>query len=495
MAKETSSKTFKNLVGSPIGIIAEFIVSRIANKVAYEPLKHFFKEIQTGKTPPMSNPEYYSSNDIEWIKPSDIGKDMIISGSAYISNKAVVERKATIYKPDTVLFNCIGNLGRLGILKKQASSNQQITGILFIETVLPEFVYYYFLPREVEFYKQSSQTTLPIINQKGLGNLDFICPDISLQKEIVRYLDYCKRCLDEVIYPTNSNFDLGIDILDFSTRTFNAYYAQRSLLMEYEFQLNQLEYLNQAILQEAVQGKLVKQDPKDEPAIELFKRIKAEKEKSGKREKPLSPIRPEDIPFEIPENWVWCKLGELFEIVRGSSPRPKGDPRYFSKVRTEYHWITIADFAKHSILNNLKDTSQFLTKEGSKHSRKVTSNDLLIAASGVGSVGKSSELGITGFIYDGIMAIKNIPNQTLITYLAFYLKVKELEIYSIATGANWLNINTELLRNYLLPLPSISEQKRIVVEIEKQLAKTKQLKENIIANQQATEHLLKALLH
>ena len=76
-------------------------------------------------------------------------------------------------------------------------------------------------------------------------------------------------------------------------------------------QLTQLENLNQAILQEAVQGKLVPQDPKDEPASELLKRIKAEKAKSGKKEKPLPPIKPEDIPFEIPENWEWCRLGEI----------------------------------------------------------------------------------------------------------------------------------------------------------------------------------------
>jgi hypothetical protein len=75
----------------------------------------------------------------------------------------------------------------------------------------------------------------------------------------------------------------------------------------------------------------------------------------------------------------------------------------------------------------------------------VTSNDLLIAASGVGSVGKSSKLGITGFIYDGLMAIKNINNEITKLYISSYLKVKELDIYSIASGANWLNINTEIL--------------------------------------------------
>ena len=89
---------------------------------------------------------------------------------------------------------------------------------------------------------------------------------------------------------------------------------------ELSFQLTQLENLNQAILQEAVQGKLVPQDPNDEPAGELLKRIKAEKEKSGKKEKPLPLIKPEEIPFEIPESWVWCRLGEIAYVTSGSTP-------------------------------------------------------------------------------------------------------------------------------------------------------------------------------
>src|SRR5690606_14125294 len=86
------------------------------------------------------------------------------------------------------------------------------------------------------------------------------------------------------------------------------------------FQLTQLENLNQAILQEAIQGKLVAQYPDDEPASELLKRIKAEKALSGKKEKALPPIKPEEIPFNIPESWVWCRLGEIAYVTSGSTP-------------------------------------------------------------------------------------------------------------------------------------------------------------------------------
>lgn len=258
-------------------------------------------------------------------------------------------------------------------------------------------------------------------------------------------------------------------------------------------QLTQLENLNQAILQEAVQGKLVNQDQKDEPASELLKRIKAEKAKSGKKEKPLPPIKPEEIPFEIPENWVWCRLGELFDIERGSSPRPKGDPRYFSKVKTPFHWITISDMTAYAQDKPLSDTREFLTELGTKHSRYVTTKDIIIVASG--SAGRTSLLGIEGYIYDGLMSVKNIPDESMKHFLFYLFKIFEANMMKLATGATWQNINTDILKNQPVPVPPLSEQKRIVAEIEKQLAKTKQLKEHIIANQQATEQLLKALLH
>lgn len=267
-----------------------------------------------------------------------------------------------------------------------------------------------------------------------------------------------------------------------------------NLYTELSTQLDLVKQLRQSFLREAIQGKLVAQNPTDGNGKDLMEKIKAEKAKSGKKEKPLQAIKKEEIPFDIPENWVWCKLGELFEIVRGSSPRPKGDPRYFSKERTNFHWVTIADFAKYSVLNKLKDTSQFLTEEGSKQSRKVSPSDLLIASSGVGSVGKSSELSITGYIYDGLMAIKNILNQTLISYLAYYLKVKELEIYSIATGANWLNINTDLLKNYTLPLPPLSEQQRIVEKLDELMRMCDELEQSIKASQGQNEKLLHQVL-
>lgn len=496
MAKKTSSITFKDLVNSPIGIITEYIVDKLALEIGYKPLRNFISEIQTGKTPPMSNPEYYSSKDMEWIKPSDIGFEKYITGSDWISNIAVKENKATIYKPNTILIICIGGgIGRLGIVNKHCSSNQQITGILFKENIVAEFAYYFFLSRYKIFEENSSKSTLPIINQKGLGNLDFICPKEDIQKEIVRFLDYCKECLDEEIYPKKTAWNLSKEILDFANRTFKAYYTQKELLKEYKNQLTLIENLNQAILQEAVQGKLVPQDPNDEPASQLLERIKAEKAKTGKKEKPLPPIKPEEIPFEIPKNWVWCRLGEVINFTSGNNFESTD---FFKGNGVKCIKITNAG------VGQIIETDDVLPFEFlEKHSQFIVNEGDLILALTRPYISTGLKISICPPSYHKSLLNQRVavirPISGLISSFLFQFLSSSiiLKIYQDKFDGQGQqpNLKKEDVTNLFFPLPPLSEQQRIVAEIEKQLGKTKELKAHIIANQQATEQLLKALLH
>lgn len=256
------------------------------------------------------------------------------------------------------------------------------------------------------------------------------------------------------------------------------------------YQLTQLENLNQAILQEAVQGKLVAQDPKDEPASELLKRIKAEKAKSGKKEKPLPPIKPEEIPFEIPENWVWCRLGDVCEI----NPRNKVDDEL------DAGFIPMPMVSQ---LFGIKPTYEVrkwgAIKTGFTH---FANNDVVVAK--ITPCFENSKAGIISDLPNGIGAgsteLNVLRGNQYVLPEYIYAFVKRIDFLKngerIMKGvAGQQRVPTEYFYNTLIPLPPLSEQKRIVAEIEKQFALTKQLKEHIIANQQATEQLLKALLH
>jgi type I restriction enzyme S subunit len=249
-------------------------------------------------------------------------------------------------------------------------------------------------------------------------------------------------------------------------------------------QLTQLENLNQAILQEAVQGKLVMQDPKDEPASELLKRIKAEKAKSGKKEKPSPTIKLEEIPFEIPENWVWCRLGEICTKI-GSGSTPKGSN--YSNSGKPFFRSQNCKSVDEDWFDSISD--DFIVKE----------NDVLVNSTGDGTIGRSAiaHKEVKGYVYDShILKITSLISQM---FLCYYINSnygqEQVNKSKGATSTKQHELGVNNLSNFIFPLPPLSEQKRIVAEISTQLAKTKQLKEHIIANQQATEQLLKALLH
>ena len=146
----SGSKIYKLSTSSPIANLVMFFTERILVKKYSGKLGDYIQNIQTGKTPPMNVPRYYSSNDIGWAKPSDVGRGKyFLDLPDKLSKIAVDENKVTLYQPGTLLIICIGaGVGRVALTNEVISSNQQITGILFDKNVHPEYAYYYvLLPR------------------------------------------------------------------------------------------------------------------------------------------------------------------------------------------------------------------------------------------------------------------------------------------------------------------------------------------------------------
>lgn len=257
-------------------------------------------------------------------------------------------------------------------------------------------------------------------------------------------------------------------------------------------QLTQLENLNQAILQEAVQGKLVAQDSNDEPASVLLKRIKTEKSKSGKKEKPLPSIKPEELPFEIPESWVWCRLGDVrdFRFTLSYGVLVPGD-----NVVNGVPFVRVQDLD--NVEKNEPPSKHIASKIDLQYAKtRLVGGEILICV--VGSIGKvalSSNKWIGANIARAVCRL--MPNQNISREYLYYCLISPFIQNFFQGGKKSINptLNVNVLETTLIPIPPLSEQKRIVAEIERQFEKTKQLKEHIIANQQATEQLLKALLH
>jgi len=443
-------------------------------------------DTSSGGTPNRGMIEYYNG-DIPWVKSGELKDGIITNCDEYITAAGLKNSSAKLFPKGTLLVAMYGaNIGKTGVLNFDATTNQAVCAIFPKVDISKDFLFWYFKQQRIEFIAIGKGGAQPNISQTVINNASIVVPDPKIQKKIVDFLEAIEQGKG-----IDNNFFIP-EVLEDVERIYKYKNSYIDLSDSFENQLNQIENLNQAILQEAVQGKLVKQDKKDEPANELLKRIKAEKAKSGKKEKPLPPIKPEEIPFAIPENWVWCRLGDAVDLKRGKSKhRPRNDDKLF--LNGVYPFIQTGDVSKAKHNNDLITTiNGYYNDFGLAQSEMQPRGSMCITIAA--NIAECGFLSFNACVPDSIVCLIAI-DKCIENFVYHYLKLAKADLERFAPATAQKNINLGILNDLLIPFPPLSEQKRIVAEIEKQLAKTKQLKEHIIANQQATEQLLKALLH
>ncbi|WP_439234837.1 restriction endonuclease subunit S [Lonepinella koalarum] len=232
------------------------------------------------------------------------------------------------------------------------------------------------------------------------------------------------------------------------------------------------EQLKKSILQAAIQGKLTEQLDTDEPAIELVKHIQAEKlrlisEKKLKKPKgqvmSFAPdnLQNENMPFEIPENWVWVRLDQLGEIIGGGTPKTEITENWHNG---NIYWLTPAD------MKNIK--GKFVQK-GERNITKVGLNSSSARMLSKNSIVYSSRAPI-GYIAitknelctnQGFKSI-DLYNKDIVEYLYYALIYFTPEIQRRASGTTFKEISGSEFGKTIIPLPPLFEQYRIVEKIE-----------------------------
>lgn len=381
-----------------------------------------------------------------------------IDAGQKVEDYFVIEKGDFVYNPYRI------NVGSIGI-----SELNGITSLAYVvfnvdETKLNKYLLYKILKSDFgikEIVRNGRGSVRNALRFDDLAKIELTLPPIEKQNKFIQ--DFKKK--EEKIYKLKKNFS---------------------------HQLSLLENLNQAILQEAVQGKLAPQNPNDEPATELLKRIKAEKAtlrqaQGSKKIKELPPIKPEEIPFEIPESWIWCRLIDVGTTQTGTTP-PTANKEYFGK---DIPFIKPADIS----LSGIDYENEGLTLAGLEKGVLIKEDSLMMVCIG-GSTGKSNFTNRDVSCNQQINAIKGLCEVSG-QFLQYFLQSPYFQkaIWAKSSGGTTPIVNKSKWESIHIPLPPLSEQKRIVAEIEKQFAKTKQLKAHILANRQATEQLLKALLH
>ena len=410
-------------------------------------------DYRMGKTPPRAEAVYWE-NDIFWVSIADMVDGKIITETKEkISHKALVERFNDQISPKgTLIMSFKLTVGRVSILGMDAVHNEAIISIFpfintddvlrdYLKTMLP------FLSVYGESKKAIKGFTL---NSASLNQIPVPLPPLAEQRRIVAKIEELMPFVEQ--------------------------YAAVST------KLNKLnaafpEIMKKSILQEAVQGKLVPQDPNDEPASLLLKKIAEEKKrliKEGKikKQKPLPEITEDEIPFDIPESWEWVRLGTVItDTEAGKSPQCKNRP-----AKNE-EWGVIKTTA-------IQD-GYFLEEENKvlpegfeiKEAQIIHAEDLLITRAG-----PQNRTGITCIVEkeperlilsDKTVRLAYMKGLVNYKYLMYVIKSPAVQSFVSATksgmAASQVNISQDKMKLFIIPLPPLEEQDRIVNALDRVL--------------------------
>lgn len=309
-------------------------------------------------------------------------------------------------------------------------------------------------------------TSKEAIGLKALGEYDLPYIDIDKQREI------------------SSKFNFATQISE-------------SFDTEITHQLDLIKNLRQAFLREAMQGVLVNNETSDhKTGADLLAEIQAEKaqlvkDKKIKKPKPLAPITEEDIPFVIPENWTWCRLGEISEIGTGATPLTSNSEYY---INADIPWMTSSETSDLFVYK----TEKFITKKAIEETncKIYPVNTLVIAMYGQGKTrGQITELKIEAATNQACATINIYKyNQNFNSYIKYYfLKIYD-EIRLLAQGGAQPNLNMDKIRNTIISLPPLEIQERIVAKLDELMGYCDALEEQAKQSQQTNELLLQQVL-
>lgn len=229
---------------------------------------------------------------------------------------------------------------------------------------------------------------------------------------------------------------------------------------------NGIPKLREMILQMAVQGKLVPQNPDDEPAEVLLERIKEEKQRLVKegiirKSKDLPAIEDDNIPYSIPDNWKWCRIGDIGQVIGGGTPKTSNS-QYFSENGVS--WLTPADLydLKGKFIGKGKRDISELGLKNSSAQLMPTGTVLFSSRAPIGYVAIALNEIATNQGFKSCVPTFVEMNE----YVYYFLKSAVKDIENNASGTTFKEVSGKIVSLILFPLPPLEEQKRIVAKVD-----------------------------
>lgn len=379
-----------------------------------------------------------------------------ITGASNIEGNSIIINRWTEY-PNNIahcgdlLLTCKGTVGKTSILaEKEVHIARQIMAItaVLVDTVFIQR----FIECQVDNLKSKAKSMIPGIERENVLKLAFPLPPLAEQKRIVAKI--------EELLPLIERYKTAWSRLEDFNKRFPG-------------------DMQKSLLQMAIQGKLVEQRSEEGTGEELYRQIQAEKQaliKAGKikKEMPLPEITEDEIPFEIPEGWKWIRWGSIINIVSArrvhqSDWRSEGIPFYRARE--------IAKLAEYGFVENELFISQELFDEFSE-SGVPQPGDLMVTA--VGTLGKTYIVKPGDHFYYKDASVICFENYGHINsmYLKYLMQSEMLmnQIRGNSSGTTVATLTMVRMVEYLMPLPPLAEQKRIVARLEELLPLCERLK-------------------
>lgn len=447
-----------------------------------------------GGTPPAADPGNFTEpgEGIPWLTPADLGgySDLYISrGSRDLTEKGSRASSATVMPKGTVLFTSRAPIGYVAIAANPISTNQGFKSIVpyildcshFIATAMKAFA--------PEIDAKAPGTTFKEVSGKIVAGISFPLPPLAEQQRIVAKVDELMGLCDrleaaragrEAVRDKLTAASLvRLNAPDPETFQSDARFALDAL-PALTTRPDQIKALRQTILNLAVRGKLVPEDPNDEPASELLKRIAADKahRASSARDRRAAKIRPlagEAVPFPVPPNWLWAAFGDI-TISRDGERIP------VSREERERRAKVYDYYGASGVIDKI---------DGFLFDKPL----LLIGEDGANLINRSTPI---AFIARGNYWVNNHAHvldglsEGFLRYLEMFINAIDLKPY--VTGTAQPKMNQAKMNSIPVALPPLAEQHRIVAKVDALMAICDRLEASLTATAATRRRLLDALL-
>lgn len=376
-------------------------------------------------------------------------------------------------------------------------------GVKILSPVIINEKYFYWQLKSFKIESRGYSRHYKMLNEK-LFSLPPLCEQIRIVTKVEELMSLCDQLEQHSLTSLDAHHQLVETLLTTLTDSQNANeltenWARISEHFDTLFITEaSIDALKQTILQLAVMGKLVPQDPNDEPASELLKRIAQEKAqlvKDGKikKQKPLPPISDEEKPFELPEGWEWCRIDDLTFVSGGIQKQPKRRP-----VKNHFPYLRVANVQRGNI--NIDELERFELEPHELAFWSLEKNDILI----VEGNGSADEIGrcaiwlapLEKCVYQNhLIRVRGIM-EGYQEFIALYLNspsgIKEMQRLAVTTSGLY-NLSVGKIRGIAIPLPPLNQQNLILSKIREYVFICDNLKISTQSAQQTQLHLADAL--